>query len=228
MKCAIMQPTYLPWSGYFNLISNVDFFIFLDDVQFEKRSWQTRNRILLQGQEYLISVPVCKARRDTPVHEILISKKTDWRRKHWLTLQASYGRAPYGEEVLTLLEPFFNEETPELLSDFNQAIILRIAQALSLRAKFIRASELNCGGVRSRHLTEILRKLECDEYLSPKGSAEYLEEDRFVELSGISLTFQEFQPAPYGQYRTNTFISNLSIIDVIANIGLEATKDYIS
>ena len=62
MRCAIMQPTYLPWAGYFNLISQVDRFVFLDDVQFEKQSWQTRNRILLQGEECLISVPVRKTR----------------------------------------------------------------------------------------------------------------------------------------------------------------------
>lgn len=56
MKCGIMQPTYLPWSGYFNLISSVDIFVFLDDIQFNRRSWQTCNRVLLRGEEYMLSV----------------------------------------------------------------------------------------------------------------------------------------------------------------------------
>lgn len=228
MKCAIMQPTYLPWSGYFNLISQVDQFVFLDDVQFEKQSWQTRNRILLQGQEAFVTVPVRKTTLDTLIREVAISNQSDWRRKQWLTLQAAYGRARYGEMVLSLLEPFFNEDPPELLSEFNQAIILRIAKSLSLSATFVRASDLQCGEARSIHLIQILRKLDCDEYLSPKGSAAYLEEDSFAELSGIPLRFQEFQPAPYPQFRSNDFVSHLSIIDVIANIGIDATKAYIS
>jgi len=228
MRCAIMQPTYLPWSGYFNLISQVDRFVFLDDVQFEKQSWQTRNRILLQGQECLISVPVRKTRRNTLIREVLINNGSGWRRKHWLTLRTAYAGTPFGEEALALLEPVFNGEPPERLSEFNQAIILRIAQALSLSTTFVRASDLQCGEARSKHLIEILRKLECDEYLSPRGSAAYLEEDNFVTLSEISLLFQEFQPAPYKQFRSKDFISHLSIIDVIANIGIEATKTYIS
>lgn len=213
-----MQPTYLPWSGYFNLISKVDRFVFLDDVQFEKRSWQIRNRILVQGQECLISVPVRKTSRDTPIREIFISNESDWRRKHWLTLRAAYAGASYGDEALTLLEPFFTGKPPELLADFNQSIIQRVAEALSLGATFACASDLRCGGTRSEHLIQICRKLECDEYLSPRGSAAYLEEDNFVGLSELRLTFQEFEPAPYAQFRSENSVSHLSIVDVIANI----------
>lgn len=223
-----MQPTYLPWSGYFNIISKVDKFVFLDDVQFEKRSWQIRNRILVQGQECLISVPVRKASRDTPIRDILVSNESDWHRKHWLTLRAAYLGASYGEEALTLLEPFYTGKPPGLLADFNQAIIQHIAEALSLSATFVRASDLQCGGARSGHLIQVCRKLECDEYLSPRGSAAYLEEDNFVGLSGLQLTFQEFEPAPYPQFRSKNFMSHLSIVDVIANIGIDATKAYIS
>lgn len=223
-----MQPTYLPWSGYFNLISKVDRFVFLDDVQFEKRSWQIRNRFLVQGEECRISVPVRKTSRDTPIRDILISNESDWRRKHWLTLRAAYLGASYGEEALTLLEPFYTGKPPELLADFNQAIIQQIADALSLKAKFARASDLQCGGSRSGHLIQICRKLECDDYLSPRGSEAYLEEDNFIGLSGLQLTFQDFEPARYPQFRSVNYISHLSIVDVIANIGIGATKAYIS
>ena len=58
MKISIMQPTYLPWSGYFSMIKNADIFVFLDDVQFDKRSWQQRNRILLNKKETFLTVPV--------------------------------------------------------------------------------------------------------------------------------------------------------------------------
>lgn len=223
-----MQPTYLPWSGYFNLIAQVDQFVFLDDVQFEKRSWQIRNRILLQGQESLVIVPVQKTSQETRICDVAISNHGDWCRKQWQTLRTAYGGARYGNDAIALLEPFFTGVPPKLLSEFNQAIIRRIAQALSLRATFVRASDLQCGESRSKHLISILSKLECDEYLSPRGSAAYLEEDNFVGLSGLRLSFQEFQPAPYAQFRSKDFVSHLSIIDVIANLGIEATKAYIS
>ncbi len=223
-----MQPTYLPWSGYFNLISKVDRFVFLDDVQFEKRSWQIRNRILVHGQECLISVPVRKTSRDTQIQEIFISNDSDWRRKHWMTLRTAYGGANYGEEALTLLESFYTGKPPQLLSEFNQAIIQRIAGALSLNAIFFKASDLQCEGVRSGHLIQICRQLGSDEYVSPRGSADYLEEDNFERLSEMRLTFQNFEPSPYAQHRSENFLSHLSIVDVIANIGIEATKAYIS
>ena len=228
MKCAIMQPTYLPWSGYFNLIANVDRFVFLDDVQFEKRSWQIRNRISLHGQEHLLSLPVHKTSRDTPIRDIFISNESGWRRKHWTTLCAAYNRARFGDKALSLLEPFFTGTPPELLADFNQAIILRITEALSLSTEFFCASDLQCGGRRSEHLIQICRKIGCDHYLSPQGSATYLKEDGFASSSGLQLKFQDFNPSEYPQYKTNNFISHLSIIDVIANIGIEATREYIS
>ena len=88
MKCAIMQPMYLPWAGYFNLIAAVDTFVFLDDVQLERQSWQTRNRILLGGKEVLLSVPTQRVPLDTPIELIALADATRWRHRH---AQASLG-----------------------------------------------------------------------------------------------------------------------------------------
>lgn len=223
-----MQPTYLPWAGYFNLIAQVDHFVFLDDVQLEKQSWQTRNRILLQGEVRPVIVPIRRTGLETRIRDVVINHQPEWRRKQWQTLRTAYGGARYGEEALLLIEPFFTGDPPELLSEFNQAIIRRISQALCLNARFVRASDLQCGDTRSRHLVRILNALECDEYLSPLGSAAYLQEDDFAALSGVRLSFQDFVPAPYAQFRSAEFVSHLSIMDVIANLGIEATKAYIS
>lgn len=223
-----MQPTYLPWSGYFNLISQADKFVFLDDVQFERRSWQVRNRILMNGQEQLLTIPTKKVSLNTLIRDIEISNNTDWQRKHWLTLCNAYSGAPYGNEALKLLEPFFTSATKQSLSEFNQKIILHISDSLSLNTIFFRASDLECTESRSKHLIQILRRLECNEYLSPIGSKDYLRDDNFSEISDISLLFQDFQPEPYTQFRSNGFVTKLSIIDVIANIGIDKTKAYIS
>lgn len=228
MKCAIMQPTYLPWSGYFNLMSCVDTFVLLDDVQFEKRSWQTRNRILLHGSECVLTVPVCKADRDTKIYDIRISNDSDWQRKHWLTLERAYGKSAHGTQLLAMLEPIFCSTAHTLISELNQKIINVLHTHLGLSNKIILASDLKCGGVRSAHLIDILHKLGCSSYLSPRGSAQYLAEDLFTELTDVELIFQEFEPSIYPQYASNAFTSHLSIIDVIANIGIAGAQEYIS
>lgn len=226
-RVAIMQPTFLPWSGYFNLIAQVQKFVFLDDVQFEKQSWQTRNRILFNGKETFLVVPTRKARLSDEIREIRIASEKNWRRKHWMTLQGAYSRAPFGKKMLELLEDIYLDKDVDFLSELNQRIIKRISIALGLDAQFFRASDLGCGGRRSAHLVEIIEALECNEYLSPKGSEEYMKIDGFDRMCGARLVYQQFVPKPYIQYRGKDFISHLSIVDVIANIGVEGARSYI-
>jgi len=113
------------------------------------------------------------------------------------------------------------------LSACNQSIIQHLCKALDIETKVVRARDLGCSGHRSEHLLQICHISGCDEYLSPQGSKEYLAEDGFERNNEISLLFQEYEPRIYEQYRTPEFVSHLSIIDVIANLGIKATKMYI-
>lgn len=223
-----MQPTFLPWSGYFNLIASVDRFVFLDDVQFRRQSWQSRNRILLNGNEHMLVVPVERRPKSTLLKDAPISRALDWRRKHWLTLSSAYAKAAYGHEALALLKPFFEDDVEHSLHKFNEDIIRAIADALRLQTPFLRASSLNAQGKRSERLANICRAVGCDSYLSPCGAKEYLEKDKFSQYSDIQLQFQNFNPSRYTQFRSADFVSHLSIIDVIANLGLQGAKAYIS
>lgn len=228
MKCAIMQPTYLPWAGYFNLIRQADTFVFLDDVQFERRSWQSRNRILLNGREHFLTIPVIKSPRDTPLHEIRICHDGNWMEKHLRTLNEAYKKAAHGKEILDIIEHVFSAKTYLRLTELTERITLSIAGALKIDTEFVQASKLKCGGTRTDHLIEISRNLNCETYLSPPGSRDYLGNDGFTRKTSVKLDFQEFRPAPYQQYRSDTFVSHLSIVDVIANQGLAYTSRYIA
>lgn len=223
-----MQPTFLPWSGYFDLIESVDHFVLLDNVQHSRQSWQTRNRILLNGAEHMLVVPTEKCALSTLISDVRINDARDWRRKHWLTLCAAYSNASYGHDALALLEPFYVGINERSLARFNQGIICAIADALSCRAKVHTASELETKSGRSERLVSICKVLECDTYVSPQGAKEYLEDDGFSETSGIRLEFQDYSPQPYRQFRSKDFVSHLSIVDVIANLGVERAKSYIS
>jgi hypothetical protein len=225
--CAIMQPTYLPWSGYFSLIDGVDRFVLLDDVQFERRSWQSRNRILMNGDICTLTVPVRKTARATAIGDIELSGNEDWQAAHWKTLRIAYAKAPHGSALLGLLEPVYLEARFSRLAELNQQLIESFCRALNIDTPLVRASSLGCGGARSQHLFAICSELGCSGYVSPRGSADYLAADEFAAMGSLRLSFQEFTPRPYAQLRVAEFVSHLSIVDVIANIGVAGAGNYI-
>ncbi|WBY00901.1 WbqC family protein [Ramlibacter tataouinensis] len=222
-----MQPTYLPWSGYFNLIDSVDDFVFLDDVQFERRSWQSRNRILVHGREYLLTVPVVKAPRETCISDIVVDESSDWRIHHERVLASAYCKAPYGEVALSVVLQCIADRQLQRLADLNIRIIEAVCALLGLTANLHRASAFRCPGSRSEHLSLICEHLGTDDYLSPAGSMAYLEQDAFAARYGKRLRVQQFTPMTYRQLGAPTFVSHLSIIDVLAHLGTEQTLRYI-
>lgn len=228
MITAIMQPTYLPWAGYFALMTRCECFVFLDDVQFDRRSWQSRNRIAVGGKEHLISVSTKKAPRDALIQDICLNDSTGWRHKHQKTLEVSYMKSAFGADLIDPLNATLSQESLSYLSDLNIALISLIAKTLDLTPTFVRASELHCRSKRSHHLLEICRAIGTSVYISPEGSQAYLAEDGFTDFLGdIPMKFHRFTPRPYPQKRSKEFIPFLSIVDVIANVGPDATQRYL-
>lgn len=225
MRCAIMQPTYLPWAGYFNLIATVDVFVFLDDVQFEKQSWQNRNRVLVAGLPHFLTVPVRRKSLDQLILEIEVDDTHRWREKHTRLISESYAKRPFGASLKAIIDLIANREF-RLLADLNMTIILSIAERLDISTRFVRASELNVTGSRSERLVSIARHFNCETYLSPPGARAYLEADGVFPNRSVHLAYHSFEQQPYPQ-NAPRFISHLSIIDVLANLGPEATKRYV-
>lgn len=223
---SIMQPTYFPWAGYFNLISQVDVFIFLDDVQFEKCSWQNRNRILAEGKPLWITVPSIRRSLSERISEIQIDDRNRWREKHIKTLTQAYSKSPFKNEMLEMAGGVLDENF-RALAELNIRIIQNIAEKLDCAPKFVRASAITVEGTRSERLLNMCRKFSCDEYLSPVGSRDYLEEDGVFSNSSTKLLFQDYTPGTYTQCKQPVFVSHLSILDVIANLGLQQAKSYI-
>lgn len=225
-SCAIMQPTYLPWSGYFHLASKVDTFVFLDDVQFERSSWQSRNYILTNGKKQLLSVPVKQAPLQTNICDIRLTPDTTWQKKHLRSIQLSYPalwrEAQLREPLIAVLEKPY-----QTLADLNVALISLLFRWLNIGCKTLRASDLGCGGMRSTHVAEICQAVQADTYYSPMGSRAYLEEDRFEYFSGMKLHYNQFIPSPYAQGKSLEFVSHLSVMDVIGHCGLEPASAYV-
>lgn len=226
MKCAIMQPHFFPWSGYFNLISKVDKFVFLDDAQYSKNSWQNRNYIIDHREKILINIPVIKSSLDTKIKNKVIDKPNKSKSRISKIIFQSYSKHKYYDDLCELMKYFLTLES-KYLSECNINMIKFISSKLKIQTQFLCSSDLNLPQTRTHKLIKILEKLNAKEYLSPIGAKGYLTEDGFETLTDIKLCFHEFSGTNYSQMNQNEFIKNLSILDVVANLGWQNTEIYI-
>ncbi|MCW5699292.1 MAG: WbqC family protein [Rhodospirillales bacterium] len=229
MTVVITQPTYLPWLGYFEQMASADTFVFLDTVQFTRRTWQSRNQIKgLNGQPLWLTVPVARHDQQTAIRDIRICPaQPKWRYKHLKSIETSLKNAPYFDRFFPEIEAWI-EADYEYLADFCIAGILMFAGFLDLNPRFHRASELNIVGKRSDLLLAILLKLDARHYYTSLGAKVYLEGDRKIfDAAGIEIRYQTWEHPVYPQ-QGSTFVSHLSVIDALMNIGPAAVRRLIT
>lgn len=223
---AIMQPTFIPWAGYFNLIANSNIFVFLDDVQLERQSWQTRNKLLYNGKISWVSIPVRNERLSQTIIDTTMVNSLRWYKKLISGFDQNYKTHPHYEsarEILLQIEVHLNGN----LANLNESIIRYVSDRLNLEAQFVRSSELQIDGVRSDRLISICKFFGAERYLSPKGSEAYLLKDNFQKKTSCELVFQNYVPSEYLQRKANSFISHLSVVDVVANLGWDFAREYV-
>jgi len=220
MKVGISQPTYLPWLGYFDLIDQVDSFVFLDTVQFEKRSWQQRNRIKVPGGLSFLTVPVAvKGRFEQRITDVEIESPY-FARKHLRSIETNYRRAPFFARYFTGLAQILDTCTAGTrLADINVQLIQWLCKSLGVTTVLLRSSEIRQEGARSALLLNLCQTLRADSYLSAIGSAEYLLEGTLqFSNAGIDVAFQRYEHPPYHQLFP-PFRPHASAIDLIFNEG---------
>ncbi|MCX7956855.1 MAG: WbqC family protein [Endomicrobia bacterium] len=223
MKIAIHQPQFLPWPGYFNKILRSDLFIFLDDVQYKKNEWQNRNRIKTSRGEAYITVPV-HYRFGEKINEIKIVNSVAWKKNHLKTIKINYERAKYFEDFYIYIENFL-QNNYEKLVEVNIQSIKMIMSYLGFEKKFILSSSLNVDGQKTTKLVNICKILKATVYISGIGARDYIDLKQFYD-NNINVQFQEYSTPTYQQL-FGEFIPNLSIIDMIFNVGKEDTLKLI-
>lgn len=215
---AIMQPTYLPWLGYLDLIDLVDHFVFLDDVQFEKQSWQQRNKIRTpKGLEW-ITVPVfIKGRFGQKIKDVII-KNGKFPGSHCKHLRQNYSKARHFN---ALIEEFEDRiacaSTSRHLCQLNIQLIDWLCDQFMIQTPRSLSSSLNTSGKRSERLVDILKSLGATEYVSPVGSYGYIYDDiSFFTDCGICVKFFNYDHPRYRQVYS-PFIPYASAIDLLFN-----------
>lgn len=225
MNCVITQPDYIPWRGYFHQIQKADVFVFYDDVQYDRRGWRNRNRVKTSSGPLWLTIPVMNKgvrMNRTPINRIQIDWNQNWVRKHWATIEQSYGRAPFfGAYAATLRDVY--EHRYELLADLTIELTIRIASALGISGTtFLRSSSLQSVGTKTDRLLSILEPLGATHYITGPTAKSYLEEGKLA-TAGISTEYMAYDYPPYIQLYP-PFDSQVSILDLLFMKGPEAAK----
>jgi hypothetical protein len=220
-RVAILQSNYVPWKGYFDLIREVDRFVFYDDVQYTKNDWRNRNRIKTpQGVQWL-SIPV-GTNLNRLVCEVALTDPR-WQRQHWKTLAQCYASAPCWEKLSVFLRNVYLERTWTNLSDLNQFLIKTIARDyLGIQTEFDDSRQYATTGKKQDRLLELLEELKATEYLSGPAAQAYLDESAF-RSRGIRLIYKSYQGYPEYPQLYPPFDHFVSIVDLLAMVGDDAS-----
>lgn len=223
MIVAIHQPCFLPWLGYLDRMQQADLFVILDHVQFERRNYQNRTRISLDGREHWLTVPV----RQLSQQERIVDKQIDhssgngakgWAANMASTLRHAYRSAPFLDVYWPELSQGLLEKHDSLV-DYNLAQLDFLRQAYGITTPLVRSSQLEVGGARSELILNLCLALGADTYLAGMGgSRHYLDVEAFRQ-AGVSIQWQDFRHPRYHQCGSKQFLSGLSAIDLLLNQG---------
>jgi hypothetical protein len=219
MRVAVLQSNYIPWKGYFDIIHDVDKFIFYDDVQYTKNDWRNRNRIKTAAGVQWLTIPTGSDLSQRICDVALPDPR--WARKHWRTLHQAYSRAPHFRRYESLLSEVYLERRWERLSDLNQYLIIRIARELGLKTEFADARDFAANGARFERLLDLLIKADANVYVSGPSARDYIQPERLAQ-TGIELVYKSYDGYPEYQQRFPPFEHTVSILDLLFNTGPEA------
>lgn len=221
MIVAVDQPNYIPWKGYFDLIHDVDLFIFYNDVQYTTRDWRNRNKIITSDGLKWLSVPVGHSTHRL-IYEVRMSG-FDWQKNHYDTLRHAYGKAPYFKKYKDFLESVYLERNWEYLHELDRYMIEHISKDfLGIKTKFADSRDFKADGAKHEKLLNLVLNIPgCEIYESGPAAKKYIVRQDYVK-SGIKLTWKSYDGYPeYSQF-SGSFIHQVSILDLLFHVGDDA------
>ncbi len=211
------QPVYLPWLGLFHKIALADEFVFFNQVQYLPKDWNNRNKIKTPTGAVWLTVPVLrKGYLEMKVSEIEINNSLPWKRKHWRSIAANYGKAPYFDIYAPFFEDVYQREW-RYLADLDEYMLRWFLEVLGIQVKLAKASDFDFVGAKSDLVLDMCRQLRADVYIFGALGEDYANTEEF-KSAGIKVMFQDYHHPVYPQLHGD-FISHLSIIDLLFNCG---------
>lgn len=223
MNVVILQPSYIPWRGYFDQIRRADLFIFYDDVQYDKHGWRNRNQIkTAQGKQWLtIPVHSAGATNGLLIKDVKVDWSKPWASHHWKALTFAYSKAPHFRRYASLLESFYARRE-NLLADFTIDLTIALAREMGIsQTRFMRSSDLSdIHGEKTDRLIQILTRVGARHYISGPSARDYIEADKF-EQAGITLEYMDYNYPEYSQLYP-PYDPYVSILDLLFMVGEQA------
>lgn len=218
----VLQPSYLPWLGFFDQIRRADHFVMYDDVQFDKHGWRNRNRVKTASGPVWLSVPVLiKGRMGQGINEVEIASGSPWVRKHLQTIEQAYARAPFARQYLPQLAELLGRGWVNL-ADLDIALTGLMCRWFGLEGSFHRSSQLGVDGDRNTRLLGLCKKFGATTYFSGAAARDYLDTELFRD-HGVMVEWQDFRHPSYPQLH-GEFLPYMSALDLVLNTGEDCRK----
>lgn len=219
MKVAVLQSNYIPWKGYFDIIHDVDAFVFYDDVQYTKNDWRNRNRVKTAGGPCWLTIPVGSS-LDRRVCDVRIQDHA-WQRKHLATLRQAYARSEHFASHADLLGRIYEDRAWASLSEFNHFTVKAIAGALGIGTRFLDSREYEATGTKQDRLVSLLQAVGATHYLSGPAARAYIHQEAFDD-AGIMLEYKDYSGYPDYPQPHPPFEHAVSVLDLLFNTGPRA------
>lgn len=228
MKLGIMQPYFLPYIGYFQLINVVDQFVLYDSLEYTKKGWINRNRILVNGNDDYITLPIKKDSDYLNINERFLSESWKLEKTKLLNrINAVYKKAPFFENTFKIIIEIFSFENTNLYHFLSNSIS-SICSELEITTPIIPYSQIMVSKNYKKEelVIEICKRMNSTNYYNSIGGVNLYNKDKFKE-NGIEINFIESEKIIYNQFNHN-FIPSLSIIDVMMFNSIEQIRLYLN
>lgn len=218
MRVAVLQSSYIPWKGYFDIIHDVDAFVFYDDVQYTTNDWRNRNRIKTADGVKWLTVPVGK-HMHRRICDVELPSESGWIDDHLRRIETAYRQAPHFARLRSYLRCCMQDRQWRRLSDLNQALTKGIAQDwFDLRTTFLDSRDYQLSGSGSERLLRLLLAVGATEYVSGPSARAYLDERAFND-AGITVIWKDYSGYPEYAQLHGAFRHDVSIVDLLAHTG---------
>ena len=218
------QPVYLPWLGLFHKIALADAFVSFNQVQYVPYDWHNRNRVKTRNGPDWLTVPVLRKNHlARTISDIEINNAIPWRRKHWGTLHAAYGKAPHFEKYADFFEGVYQREWDRLV-DLNEHMLRWFLDVLGIQTRAVSAADYDFEGQKSELVLDMCRELGAKVFIFGALGRDYADVEAFAG-AGVSVVFQDYEHPSYPQMHGD-FVPRLSIVDLLFNCG-EASRDIL-
>lgn len=218
MRVGIIQSNYIPWRGYFDLIDDVDLFVFLDDVKYTHRDWRNRNRIKTADGPIWITVPVLHD-SNTLIQDARINYDDRWVDKHARSIGLSCAKCPFYKAYADEFFDILNQRLPTI-SALNVAACKWAMAKLGIGTPTMMSSELDAAGAKGTRIVSLLKAAGATAYLSGPAAKSYADPEMF-RAAGIALEYKSYEYKDYPQLHGG-FEPSVSILDLLFNTGEDA------